>query len=217
MLLLLTLFSVLSFNETVQTQEASTLKPNQWKSLVLNQSTPEEAITLLGQPAKKEITGLIGAWGLGGWVTANHKDKRFQSLEYKNIPGMKSVRLQYLEGKLTAIYFEFADKEAPKPSEIATAYGTPLYPILQTLTNLSPEDFIQNHKARIDQGIITPVNYGTVYTLIGLSKESFVVCQGYSGVFNNQGSTVSFPGKAISLALISRTLETKNKATNLLR
>lgn len=217
MILLLSLLSFLFCSELPHAQDTAPLSPNQWKGLVLEQSTPEDAIKLLGEPTKQDTTGLVGAWGLGGWVTFNHKDKRFQNLEYKNISGMKSVRLQYLEGKLKAIYFIFADKESPRPSEIAATYNTPLYPILRMLTNLSPEEFAQNHKARIDQGIITPVNYGTVYTLIGVSKESFIVCDGASGVFNNSGSTVSFPGKAYGLALVSRSLEKKNNATNLLK
>ena len=130
---------------------------------------------------------------------------------------MKNVSLQYLEGKLVAIYFTFFDKQAPTPSEIATGYNTPLYPILKIFTNMSPEQFIEAHKTRIEQGIITPVQYGTVYTLVGLSKDSFVVCQGASGVWNNAGSTVSFPGKAFGLALISRTMEKKNGAVNMLK
>ena len=217
MLLLFTLLSVLSFNEIVQTQEAGTLKPNQWKSLVLNQSTPEEAIKVLGQPAKTHTTSLIGGEKIGIWLLANRKDKTFQTFEFKNISGMRLVRLQYLEGKLVAIDFWFEDKQAPKPGDIAASYNLQFYPILQMFSNMSPETFVDTQKKRIEQGIITPVQFTTVYALLGVSEESFIICQAAQGAWTSTGSSVSFPGKAIGLTLISRTLEKKNQVVDILK
>ena len=64
----------------VVAQEQDSPKPDKWRGLVLNESTPEDAIRILGQPAKDSMNRIF-AEPIDNWLTKKHKDKIFRTLE----------------------------------------------------------------------------------------------------------------------------------------
>jgi hypothetical protein len=208
---------------TVFPQDSSTVKQvegnkvGQWKGLFIDRSTPEDAIRILGKPDKVSNARLVPAFSIGRWMLTGGKDQKVHTLEYKNVKDFKRVTLQFESNKLVVIYLWFDDTLKLKPAQIAANYDIELFPFLAMFQNLSPDQFVQQHKQRIEQGIITPLSYPTVYPLLGLTSQTFVISQVATGVFTNSGSTVSFPGTAFDVMLVSRTLENKQKEVDALK
>ena len=192
-------------------------KAAQWKGLFIDQSTPEDAKRILGKPDKESEARLAATFHIGAWISTGRKDRKVQTLEYKNVKDFKRVTLQFESNKLVAIYLVFDETVKLKPAQVAANYDIEIYPFLAIFQNLSPDQFVQQHKQRIEQGIVTPLRYPTVYSLVGVTAQTFVVCLASPGFVNDMGSTVSFPGNAWGVILVSRSLENQRKEVDALK
>ena len=205
---------VLCFTFTIYAQDDSP-QPNRWHGLTLDQSTPDEAIALLGKPTKDQLSPLR-VDPLSSWITKKRKEKIFRTLEYKNpATGVEKVWLSFLDGKLVSILLDMKEGTV-SPNGLTGIYGLEFRPLIgQADLAFSPRDFER------DQGKIYPKTYPTVYHLTAASEKSFLTAMignvpSFGGVFA-KGLGVpdkpgSFPGKVMFIQLISRTLENKDGA-----
>lgn len=187
--------------------------PDRWRGLVLDQSTPEDGIRILGKPAK-DTTGSISADPINNWLTKRRKEKVFRTLIFNKPEGIDKATLSFLDGKLVMISLDV--KKGISPEGLANIYGVPFQPLVDTLAlALKPEDFERN------QGKVYPKTYPTVYSMVAVSEHSFVnamisnvpsflgALAESAGVPDKPGS---FPGRVEFVQLISRTLENRDGA-----
>src|ERR1051326_6326609 len=77
-------------------------KPDRWRNLILNESTADDAIQVLGKPSKDSI-GQLPTAPLSNWITKRQKEKIFRTLEFNKPEGINKAWLFFLNGKLVEI------------------------------------------------------------------------------------------------------------------
>ncbi|MEK6284019.1 MAG: hypothetical protein AABN95_27035 [Acidobacteriota bacterium] len=215
LLIKVALFVFLSFVSTTFAiaQEQDKPMPDRWRGLILDQSTFDDAVRVLGKPAKDKI-GSVSAQEIDNWLTKKRKEKIFRNVQFDKPEGMKKVFLSFLDDKLVMITLQL--KNSISPEAISNIYGVPFEPKIGAMNiALNPRDFEHN------QGKIYPKTYPTVYSMVAVSERSFVTAMvtnvpsllgalGKSaGVADKPGS---FPGKVEFITLVSRTLENRDGA-----
>lgn len=210
----ISLLVVVSFCAHVaMAQEQDGPKPDRWRGLVLNESTTEDAIRILGQPAKDSMNR-ISAEPINNWLTKKRKDKIFRTLEFKKPEGVDKALLYFLDGKLIAIMLNV--KKGISPEGLSNIYGIQFQPVVSAFDlAMRPRDFERN------QGKIYPKTYPTIYHMVAVSEQSFITATignvpGFGRVLA-QGAGIpdkpgSFPGRVDFITLISRTLENRDGA-----
>jgi len=101
---------------TVNAQQA---QPDKWKGLVLDESTPEDAVHLLGQP-KESKPQKIRIQKIGDWLGKEIK-RELPHLRWEEAAGMKSVDAYFLDGKLVAL--ELMPKIEVRAASLESIYG----------------------------------------------------------------------------------------------
>jgi hypothetical protein len=195
-------------------QEQDKPKPDRWRGLVLDQSTPEDAVKILGQPSQDKI-GKLTVYDLQRWVSKKQKEKIFRNLEFKKPGGIDKATLSFLDNKLAMITLDVKSGTIA-PNGLANIYVVPFQPMISAIDlAMFEKDYERN------QGKIYPKTYPTVYALVAVSERSFVSAMvsnvpsfpgalGKSmGVPDEPGS---FPGKVEFVQLISRALENRDGA-----
>src|SRR5688572_3185887 len=94
--------------------------PDRWKGLVIDESTPENAISILGKP-DSDKTDSFPIWKIEDWFTKSIREKKWRRLEYKNVEGFDKVILA-LDTKL--VFIELNPKKLD-PDVLENAYGIP--------------------------------------------------------------------------------------------
>src|SRR5713101_3662012 len=88
--------------------DQDSVQPDRWRGLILDQSTPEDAIRILGQPNKDKI-GEFKPYPLEKRFNLKGEFRHFQ---YKKLQGVESAELVFTKGKLISILLEL-DKSIP--------------------------------------------------------------------------------------------------------
>lgn len=198
---------------SVVSQEQGGAKPDRWRGLVLGESTPEDAIRILGQPAKDSMNRIF-AQPIDNWLTKKHKDKVFRTLEYKKPEGIDKAWLYFLDGKLVAIMLDV--KKGISPDALGNIYGVEFQPVVGAVDlAMFPKNYERN------QGRVYPKTYPTVYHMVAVSERSFVTAMvgnvpSFGGALARSMGVPdkpgSFPGRVDFVTLISRTLENRDGA-----
>jgi len=140
--------------------------PDRWRGLILDQSTFEDAVRVLGKPKKDKI-GSISAQEIDNWLTKKRKEKIFRNVEFDKPEGMKKAFLSFLDNKLVMITLRL--KSSISPEALSNIYGVPFEPKIGAMDiAFSPRAFERN------QGKIYPTTYPTVYSMVAVSEHSFV-------------------------------------------
>src|SRR5207253_9593018 len=100
--ILLVYGALLAANASAQ---ANVPRADGFRGLILNQTTAEDAIRILGPPAADKIDRL-NVSKLSKWLKAKHTEKIFRQLTFKNIGDFSRIELSFLENKLMAIELE---------------------------------------------------------------------------------------------------------------
>jgi len=90
------LFLTLFFSANAFAQQT-----NQWRGLVLDQATPEQALETLGKPKVDKPAAKFRPMKYDEWF--DYKKTSFRMLEFDKIEGFSKVKLFFLEGTLRAI------------------------------------------------------------------------------------------------------------------
>jgi hypothetical protein len=205
-ILLLTLtLCVLSF-----AQAEDKPAPNRWHGLIIDQSTPEDAIKALGQPASDK-TESFRPYPFEKRIST--KGKTFRHLKFKEIKGLDSARLVFSGDKLVFISLDL--KEKIPASAIQNNYGIEFEPKIGAMeVSMNPRNY-----ERV-QGKLYPKNYPSGYFLQGETTDVWIGATIDNSSFgslmmgSSRGSTGSgaFPGKATSVIILSRSLENREGA-----
>jgi hypothetical protein len=210
-LLLLLLLTVPAFAQ--DTPEGP--RPDRWRGMVINETTPTAAIEVFGKPDSDKIDRLRVFDVDGKILSQSLKEKDCRHLEWKKLDGVKQAILSFKNDKLVRIFLWL-----PKEKAIAAASLPGTYKL----------DF----RAKTDsmtEGLFGPiggsplsgrkhVTYPSVYSLIAQTDKTWVTASidnaSWKHVLVGDGDTSSgtgaFPGKAITVQIVSRTLENRDGA-----
>jgi hypothetical protein len=180
----------LVLNVFVQTE--SKPRPDGFGGLVLNQTTPEDAVGILGQPAK-DVFDRLDVSEVSKWLDAKHKEKIFRQLSFKKVGDFHEIELSFLENKLVMIFLDF-DKDL-SPPKLKNLFGV----------EFSPVDYgmgLRDKPEQQPQRLFFARGYPSTYEAIAISERSFI----YAKCGSNNPSV---PGRVDKLRLVSRVLEKK--------
>lgn len=209
-LLIVAAFILVAFTFVVA-QDQDTPKPDRWRGLVIDESTPGDAIRILGQPQSDKMSDLP-VRRINNWITKTRKEKVFKRLKFNKPQGMDAVELYFLSGKLVMIQLDTKDL---KPNSLAGVYGIEFRPMVEGIDeSFNPKDFERN------QGRVYPKSYPTIYHMVAVSEKSFVSAMIDNSSFGSilrksveiGDSEGNYPGKVMFLQLISRSLENRDGA-----
>src|SRR5213078_3522278 len=77
-----------------------------FRGLILNQTSAEDGIRILGQPAVDQ-TDRLDVSKVSKWLDPKHKEKIFRQLSFKNVGDFSQIQLSFLENKLVIIELTF--------------------------------------------------------------------------------------------------------------
>jgi len=186
-------------------QTTATFKADRWRGLLLDQSSPEEAIKALGQPAEDK-TDRLHIRNLDKWLSPRQEQKAFRILIYKTVDEAKKVELDFADNKLVRIHFDYDDQKF-LAKELSPRIGTDFVLVERGVpANSSPAMYEGQKEA------IVPKIYPTFYYLVSVQHQSFV-----SAYVAGKGkaalkeifrvSTIEpFPGSVLFMDIVSRSL-----------
>jgi len=199
---------------------AEDVRPDGWAGMVLDTSTPEDAVRLFGPAAKDKDKMALDLPRPLSWLSDKWKQKTFRTLTYKKLREYKEVRFSFLDGKLVLISMEAPDAEYEEkwidPDDLETLFGVSFKPHQRTTKKLvSPAEFLANAPAELKKD-----EYDYWYDMIAISDKSFVVAVAdnykyISGLFEKPGAKrrkkinahgAKYPGYVSDIEIISRTL-----------
>lgn len=206
MLKKLTLLLVLALAAcaTAVAQEQDKPMPDRWRGLIIDKSTPEDAFKILGQPASDK-TDNFRPYPFDKRIST--KGKTFRHLKFKEVKGLDSALLVFTNNKLVGISLDL--KEHIAASAIPNNYGIEFEPKIGSLSASSnPQDY-ERH-----EGKLYPKNYPAGYYLVAETSEVWIGAAINNGSLgsallgSSRGSTGAgaFPGKAMSVIIVSRSL-----------
>jgi hypothetical protein len=199
----------------IAAQEQDKPLPDRWHGLIIDQSTPDDAIKLLGQP-KKDRDGGLRTYPLNQRLTLDHNSKGFRKLYYEKLPGVEHAEIVFKDNKLVAL--EIHPEKSIPAGNVPNLYGLEFTPKIGKGDQLlSPKDYESN------RGNVYPKNYPVAYNLVAQTEKTFIsafvsnVGMGSILLGSRRGKTGAddlggFPGKVEFIQIISRTLENRTGA-----
>lgn len=189
--------------------------------MVLDVSTPEDAVRLFGKPSKDKNKVVLDLPRPLSWLSDRYKEKIFRTLSYKKIQDYKSVSFAFLDDKLVAIIMEAPNAEIEKnwidPDDLEGLFGVAFKPHKRQYNHKlpSPSEFQNDAPAELKKD-----DYDYWYDMIAVSEKSLIVAiadnyKYISGLFespdakrrkkiNSRG--VRYPGYVSDIQIMSRTL-----------
>jgi hypothetical protein len=207
---ILILVGALALMTTAVAQDAGGPKPDSWRGLVLGESTPKDAVRILGKPDKDKIDRLV-VYDLHRWVTEKQNEKVFRNLEFSlgEKGGRQRALLSFLKDKLVMITLDFKS-ETVDANSLSNIYGVRFDPMIEAVDMAIFEKDYERH-----QGKVYPQTYPSVYALVAVAERSLILAKvGIAPtVLRKLGKAMgmsdepgSYPGKVEIVQLISRSL-----------
>ena len=194
-----------------------------WAGMVLDVSTPEDAVRLFGPPAKDKDKVVLELPRPLSWLSDKYnKQKVFRILTYKKLQNYKQVQFAFLDSKLVAIMMEAPNAEIEKdwidPDDLENLFAVVFKPHKrQYKTKLpSPEEFQSNAPTEL----LKKDDYDYWYDMIAVSEKSFIVAitDNYlyiSGLFESRDAKLRkkinarglrYPGYVSNIQIVSRSV-----------
>lgn len=167
---------------------------DRFQGLVLNQTSSEDAIKILGPPAADK-TDRLDVSKLAKWLDPKFKEKIFHQIAFKNVGDFSRIQLSFLENKLVMIELEFKRNVAPQ--HLDSIFGVE-FAVIGAASG--PSD-LPNEVGRYPARLI-PEYYPFAYNLIGISDNVFILADCSTG-------DAARPGRIDRTRQISRTLQKK--------
>ena len=137
-----------------------------FRGLILNQTTSEEAVRILGQPVADK-TDRLDVAKLSRWLDPKHKEKIFRQLSFRNVGDFSQIHLSFLDNKLMLIDLEF--KKILFPARLNDLFGLEFAVIG---AQQGPSD-LPNEPGKYPVRFI-PIYYPFNYNMIGISDKTFI-------------------------------------------
>jgi hypothetical protein len=184
-------------------QVSSKPLPDRWQNLILDQTTPEEALALLGKPAGDKVDQLQ-FHNIDRWISLRRKDKIFRKMTWKKPAGVDKLDLAFLDGKLVMMRVYYKKKQLPAEN-LAPAFGINFIGVEKVSPN--PLEYEQNAVTHIE-------NYPMQYYAVAVSPNSFlsalVVDPNIKRLLKRMVSVPVagyLPGQVALIEIVSRRLE----------
>jgi hypothetical protein len=196
-----------------QHADGQTVQSDRWRGLVLDQSTPTDAKSILGTPSSDKPDRLF-IQHINKWFRSDLRKKTLEKMAFKRVQGFDKVDLYFLEGKLVVIQLDPSEKIAP--TALPRIYGVEFTPFISGIDeSFSPRQFERN------QGKVYPKTYPDSFSLVAVTPSSVVsafveniglgsMMKQTMGITDTAGG--GFPGKVGQIQLVSRTLENREGA-----
>lgn len=144
-------------------QSLSKPLPDRWQNFILDQTTPEEALGLLGKPASDKVDQLQ-IHNIDRWISLRRKDKIFRKMTWKKPAGASKLDLAFLDGKLVMMRVYY-DKKQLLAENLAPAFGINFIAVEKVSPN--PLEYEQNAVGHIKK-------YPMQYYAVAVSPNSFL-------------------------------------------
>jgi len=165
-----------------------------FRGLILNQTSAEDGIRMLGQPAADK-TDRLDVSKVSKWLDPKHKEKIFRQLSFKNVGDFSQIQLSFLENKLMMIELTFKKNVAPE--RVNNLFGAEFAVVG---AQAGPSD-LPNEPGKYPVRFV-PTLYPFSYNMIGISDKAFVWVDCSTG-------DARAPGRIDRTRQISRVLERK--------
>jgi hypothetical protein len=212
------LFLILACAHVVYSTED--VRPDGWAGMVLETSTPEDAVRLFGPAAKEKDKVALDLPRPLSWLSDKWKQKTFRTLTYKKLREYEEVRFSFLDGKLVLIAMVAPDAELKDtwidPDDLESLFHVSFKPHERTTKKLvPPAEFLASAPDELKKD-----GYDYWYDLIAISDKSFIVAVAdnykyISGLFEKPEAKrrkkinahgAKYPGYVSDIEIISRTL-----------
>jgi hypothetical protein len=177
--------------------------------LVLDQSSEDQAIQVLGKPAADKLDG-VAVRPIQRWFRPDLGKKIFRDLSFAEVQGFSHVDLFFLDGKLAVIQLQV--KADVRPTALKNIYGLEFQPMMSGFEE-------SMGVVERNQGKAYPKSFPMQYHVVAVASTAVVnaaVINSGAGYALRQtlGSGIDtagggFPGKVETIQLISRRLENR--------
>jgi hypothetical protein len=220
-----TIVVLLTCSISARAQE-SIAQGGDWRGLSLDISTLEDAIRILGQPAKDKGSQSLRLVLVDKWLPgAKYNQKIFRELTFKKPDGFVEARLSFLDNKLVLIDLDPRTGEVPDwvdPDVLATTFNAKFtYQEWHFGKKLPPLPDFENLP-----GNVPPKKFAEIYEMIAVNDQRFIVasvdnikarsmgllgpCPSCSRAENKRrkerDAGGSFPGQVTFIQIVSRKL-----------
>ena len=174
---------------TTAMAQQSTARADGWRGLVLDVSTSDDAIRILGKPKNDKSGQSLQLIQVDKWLPgAKYNQKVFRRLTFKKPDGFDEAQLSFLDDKLVVIDLTARKDEAPDwidPDELTEMFNTGfIYSEWHFGKKLPPlAEFEKSDNA-------PPKKFAELYHLIAVTDRSFVI----AGVDNIEARGTSLFG-----------------------
>lgn len=175
--LLGSVFLLMSSSSFVMAQSKD-FQADGWRGLVLDVSTPEDAIRIFGNPSRDQDNQSVRVWRIDNWLAGKEKQKVFRIFKYKRekVKGVGFVELAFLRGKLAVITLDDLpspdrrEAEWVDPDDLERLFSGVFKPHMREVSEklLPLHDFLSKAPAELEK-------YDTVYDLLGVTDKCFIV------------------------------------------
>lgn len=213
----LTILLLLSLTSPVSDEARS----DGWAGMVLDVSTPEDAVRLFGVPRKDKDKVALDIPRPLSWFSDKYKQKAFRILTYKKLQNYKQVQLAFLDGRLVAIIMEAPNAEIEKdwidPDDLEGLFAVVFKPHKRQYGHRLPtsSEFEKDAATELEKD-----DYDYWYDMIAVSEKSFIlaIADNYkyiSGLFESRDAKLRkkinargfrYPGYVSDIQIISRAL-----------
>lgn len=193
-----------------------------WAGMVIDVSTPEDAVRLFGRPAKDKDNVRLDVPRSLSWFSDRYEQKIFRTLTYKKLRDFDKVHFAFLDGKLVAILMEAPNAEIEKnwidPDDLQDLFAVTFKPHKRERGRQlpSPSEFEKNAPTELQKD-----DYDYWYDMIAVSEKSFIVAvtdnyKYISGLFESPDAKrrkkinargLMYPGYVSNIEIISRSLQ----------
>lgn len=202
-----------------------------WRGLVIDHSTPDDAIRLLGSPSSNKMTALSVNL-IDRWLDAKHKEKIFTTLTFKKAQGLEGAQLSFLDNKLVMLRLDTKAYDDPNwidPDRLAMMFAAEFTPLVKFLSKRMPS--LKDYSPEKERA--PKKDLDGMYDMLALTGRSFIIARVDNGAFGRSSLTRGswqrrdkelkemsaageYPGEVMFIQIVSRSL-TAREQNGLLR
>jgi hypothetical protein len=190
-------------------------RPDRWRGMVIDESTPDDAIKAFGKPDRDEVGGVRFFYVEGKLLSKRAKEKTFRTLEWKKLEGLDGAKLSFREGRLARICLDLSKEKEFAAASISGIYKLEFRPRIDSIS----EGLFGPVGGRPDSGLKN-VSYPVVYSLLTQTERVWLAAMvgnsGFKHAMFGDGDTSkdtgAYPGRVQLIEIVSRTLENRDGA-----
>ena len=215
--------------------QSKNVSATSWYGLVIDKSTPEDAVKLFGKPRKRKTNKRLEILRATSWLSGKYDEKVFTTLSYRNLKVFWSVKFGFLDNKLVLVSMEKKDPTLRgargwiDPDDLGSIFDLEFKPYRRKLGKTRPGPIEFRDKA--PKYLKKKEHYYFWYDMMAVGEDTFVIAIANNDknliggtlipsdptdlgkararkVINSKGV---YPGYVQGIQIISRVLEKKKE------